>query len=252
MIDIHTHLLPGVDDGSPSIEASIPVLERFAGEGVETLVCTPHLTATRAASAPFERYREIFDGLVAAAPAVPRLLLGWEIMLDAPGMDLTDSRLALGGSSAVLVEFSRHLPPNTTAELARLKRSGIVPVVAHPERYRECTPALVMEWRMVGAVMQMDVPSIFGSQRLSTLAEELLAAGLIDVFSSDTHVDSRSLGFARGWLSEVAPAETVELLTRENARRLLAGEPLHPVAPIKLHRGMFQRLRELVLSRGTH
>jgi protein-tyrosine phosphatase len=252
MIDVHTHLLPGVDDGSPSIGASVPVLERFAAEGVEALVCTPHLKATRAATAPFEQHRQIFDELVAAAPAVPRLLLGWEILLDAPGLNLTDPRLALGGSTAVLVEFTRHLPAHTAAELARLTRSGIVPVVAHPERYRECTPALVTQWRSAGAVMQMDVPSIFGSQRLSTLAEALLSEGLVDLFSSDTHVDSRSLGFARGWLSELAPPDTVDLLTRENARRLLAGEPVLPVPPIRLHRGMFQRLRELVLSRATH
>ena len=47
MIDIHTHLLPGVDDGSRSVEASIDVLRRFAADGVTTVVCTPHLEASR-------------------------------------------------------------------------------------------------------------------------------------------------------------------------------------------------------------
>jgi nucleoside-diphosphate-sugar epimerase len=49
MIDLHTHLLPGVDDGSPSKDVSIPILERFAADGVQVVVCTPHLDASRAA-----------------------------------------------------------------------------------------------------------------------------------------------------------------------------------------------------------
>jgi protein-tyrosine phosphatase len=172
-------------------------------------------------------------------------------LLDVPGADLTDPRLALGRSSAVLVEFAtRNVPPNAVHELRRLRDSGVVPVIAHPERYRDCTPAVIGEWRAAGAVMQMDVPSIFGSRRLSGFAEDLLAEGLVDLFASDTHVDTRSLGFAKEWLGEVAPAESVDLLTRENARRILANEPTLPVPPIKLNRGMFQRLRELVLGRS--
>jgi protein-tyrosine phosphatase len=231
MIDIHTHLLPGVDDGSPSIAASLPVLERFAASGVETVVCTPHLRASHAARAPFDQYRATFDALVAAAPATPRLLLGWEIMLDVPGIDLTDHRLALGGSNAVLVEFSsRRFPPTAT------------------ERYRECTLQQVAEWRRAGAAIQVDVP-IFGSVRLNGFAEEMLSEGLVDLFASDTHVDARSLALVRTWLTEVSDEGTMTLLTSENARRLLANEDPAQVPRIRLKRGMFQRLRERVLHR---
>jgi protein-tyrosine phosphatase len=80
VIDLHTHLLPGVDDGSPSLDVSLPVLERFGAEGVEVLVCTPHLDASQAAEAPIARNAEIFARLVERAPARPALLLGWEIM----------------------------------------------------------------------------------------------------------------------------------------------------------------------------
>ncbi|MDB4898798.1 MAG: hypothetical protein JWN53_606, partial [Gemmatimonadetes bacterium] len=84
MIDIHSHLLPGVDDGSPSIEASVAVLERFGTEGVECVVLTPHLSASRASHAPHDAHRAILETLRAAAPTVPELRLGWEIMLDEP------------------------------------------------------------------------------------------------------------------------------------------------------------------------
>jgi len=140
MIDVHTHLLPGVDDGSPSIDVSLPVLERFATDGVEVVVCTPHLDASRAGQAPYDRHVEILAQLRAQAPEKPELKLGWEIMLDVPRADLRDTRLSLGGSTAVLVEFPRMMiPPNAAEELFRLRMSGIVPVLAHPERYWSCT-----------------------------------------------------------------------------------------------------------------
>ncbi|HEY4216029.1 MAG TPA: CpsB/CapC family capsule biosynthesis tyrosine phosphatase [Gemmatimonadaceae bacterium] len=246
MIDIHTHLLPGVDDGSRSIAASLPVLEAFARGGVETVVCSPHLRASQASSAPYARHSEILDQLIDAAAVSPKLLLGWEIMLDVAGVDLTDPRYALGGSTAVLVEFPHSLiPPNAAAELFRLRMSGIVPVVAHPERYPGCTPAIVAEWRRAGAVMQMNVTAVVGGRR-GKLATQLLSGGLIDLFASDTHCDPRSLMPARQWLLETAGATHADLLTRENANRLLTNKSLAPVPPFPVELGMFQRLRELV------
>ena len=134
MIDLHSHLLPGVDDGSANIETSVAVLERFARHGIEVLVCTPHLEASRAPLAPYAHHRDLLNELVAAAPPKPELRLGWEIMLDRPGCDLRAPELSLGGARAVLVEFPRaYLPAGSTQELDRIRRSGIVPVVAHPE-----------------------------------------------------------------------------------------------------------------------
>lgn len=250
MIDIHSHLLPGVDDGSPSIEVSLPVLERFATDGVECLVLTPHLTASRAASAPFERNVEILERLRAAATTAPELMLGWEIMLDEPNVDLRASQLALGGSRAVLVEFPRTgVPARAAEELFRIRCAGTVPVLAHPERYWGCTVEKVREWRSAGAVMQLDTAGLVGGSSTAGLSRLLLEAGLIDLFSSDNHGDSRSLGMARDWLLEVATPEHAALLTRTNARRLLDGEPLVPVPPLPKVSGMFGRLRELFFRR---
>ena len=63
MIDIHTHLLPGVDDGSPTLEHSASVLARLRGEGVRGLVCTPHLNASQAPEGPFEEYAVLLKEL---------------------------------------------------------------------------------------------------------------------------------------------------------------------------------------------
>ncbi|HEX2780262.1 MAG TPA: CpsB/CapC family capsule biosynthesis tyrosine phosphatase [Gemmatimonadaceae bacterium] len=246
MVDLHTHLLPGVDDGSPSVEASRPVLQRFAREGVETVVCTPHLEASRARVASRARNEALLAQLAAAVPDGPRLVLGWEIMLDEPDVDLTRSELALGTSKAVLVEFPRTAPPgNGARELFRIRMSGATPVLAHPERYWGCTVAAVREWKHVGAVIQMDAVTLFGRSPLSALARELVKEGLVDCMASDNHADNRSLAAARRWLAEVASEQHAELLTRGNPARVLRDEPVVAAEPLERRRGIGARLREI-------
>ena len=244
MIDIHSHLLPGVDDGSPSLDVSVPVLERFAADGVTVLVCTPHLNASQAATAPYTEYLNILTELRRAAPAVPELRLGWEIMLDAPGVDLTAPELCLGGSRALLVEFTRGgIPRGASTELRRIARSGRTPILAHPERYFGCTLELVREWRGVGVVIQTDAAVLMGRGLPGELARSLLSHGLIDILASDNHGDHRSLAFARDWLGERGGEAQVELLTRVNAGRVLSDEDPLPVPPLRS--GVLTRIRRL-------
>ena len=250
MIDIHTHLLPGVDDGSPSLEVSLPILQRFVDEGVEVVVCTPHLEASRARQAPHERYAAVFAELQSRAPGGLTLLRGWEIMIDVPDTDLQDRRLGLGESWAVLVEFPRmNVPAAAARELMRLRTSGIIPVRAHPERYWGCTPGMVQTWRNAGAAIQMDASMLLGGPNSSKLARALLGEGLVDCIASDNHGDRRSLAGARRWLLEIGADEQAELLTRTNARRMLDGQAPLPVAPLPaVERGMLARLKQLVLG----
>jgi protein-tyrosine phosphatase len=252
MIDLHTHLLPGVDDGSPSIEKSLPVLERFVRHGVTELVCTPHLDASRAAAAPYTQHRALLDELRAAAPTEIELHLGWEIMLDVPGADLSHPHLSLGDSRAVLVEFPRTSVPAAAAdELFRLRTQGLVPVLAHPERYWGCTPETVARWQNGGAVIQMDAVGPLGNGKMADLSLALLEEGLVDCIASDNHGDSRSMQATRQWLQEMGADEQAELLTATNPAQVLAGEPTLPVPPLpRRARGLLGRLRSLVL--GPH
>jgi protein-tyrosine phosphatase len=250
MIDVHSHLLPGVDDGSRSFETSVAVLTRFAEQGVECVVLTPHLNVSRMNEAPYERHLEILAELRSKVAAIPELKLGWEIMLDEPGRDLRSPRLSLGGSSAVLVEFPLSgVPVQGGEELYRIRCSGVVPVLAHPERYWGCSAAKVENWRNAGAVIQMDTAGLLGKGRIAKVSRELLEHGLVDLFASDNHGDSRTLAAARAWLLEVSTPEHAELLTRGNARRLLDGESLAPVPPLPADTGLFARFREMILGR---
>jgi protein-tyrosine phosphatase len=252
VIDIHTHLLPGVDDGSPSVEVSAHVLRRFAADGVEVVVCTPHLRASQVAQVADASYAGVLADLVAAVPGAPALRRGWEIMLDVPGVDLSAPTLRLGGSSAVLVEFPHSGVPNRAGEeLFRLRADGLVPVLAHPERYWGCTPAIVRTWRQAGTVMQIDAAALLAGGRMGELALMLLQEGLADCLASDNHGDSRSLAAVREWLTEQGAGELATLLTTINPRRLLDDVPVLPVPPVQLRRGFLGRLRELVRGRRS-
>ena len=198
----------------------------------------------------YERNAALLAELSAVAPPKPQLKLGWEIMLDRPGCDLTAPELSLGGARAVLVEFPRaYLPVGTTDELDRIRRSGVVPVVAHPERYYGCTLDTVRGWRDAGAVIQTDATMLLARGPMTELAKSLLAAGLVDCLASDNHGDRRSLAAARVWLEEMGAEEHAHILTHSNAARVLGNEPPIPVPPLPLGRGMLQRLRELWFGR---
>ena len=252
MIDHHSHLLPGVADGARTAADSLAVLEKFARDGVTVVACTPHLDASRAAEAPVKEHARLRGELQARMPQGITLVAGFEIQLDLPGADLTDPALHLGTSNAALVEFAgMTVPPNATRELYRLRQSGIIPVLAHPERYRGVTRAGVEEWRGVGAVMQVDTAMLFGRAPICRFARGLLENGLADCLASDNHGDTRSLASARRWLEEQGAQEQAELLTTTNPARLLANEIVLPVDPIpEAEEGMLARLRDLITGRS--
>ena len=253
MIDIHTHLLPGVDDGSPNADHSAMVMARLYAEGTRGIVCTPHLNASKAGEAPFDHHLALLAQLRTSAPEGLELYSGFEIMLDTSTFDLTDSRLGLGCSRARLVEFPRRgLPPETTEQLLRVRGEGLVPVVAHPERYIGCTSETIATWRELGAVIQCDAMGLLGGGPMTAFAREMLAAGQVDIIASDNHGDRRSLATVVMWLSEIGAEEQSRILTSENPAALLAGRTLQSVAPVVFHRGVFDRLREMMFgSRKT-
>ncbi|MBK6488641.1 MAG: hypothetical protein IPF98_17725 [Gemmatimonadetes bacterium] len=251
MLDLHTHLLPGVDDGSRALDVSVRVLERFAAEGVSVVACTPHLAASRAIEAPVAAHAALRAAVQAAleatAPGAITLVAGFEIMLDVPGCELHGRGLTLADSRAVLVEFPRTgLPPGATGELLRLRSSGLVPVVAHPERYKGVSVDTMHEWRDVGAVLQGDAMMLLSTGPMAVLARTLLEEGLYDILASDNHGDRRTLSTVREWLRELGGDRQGWQLTEDNPRRLLEDAPLEPVPPLRQPRSAWQRLRAML------
>ena len=152
MIDLHSHLLPAVDDGSRSVAQSVAVLNEMAAQGVTDVCLTPHLRAGQLAGAPPRAHDEAFAALRAAAPPLPRLHRGAEVMLDRPLPVSGESsrRCTVGGTRYILVEFPRMVAYDTVAiALSRVVDAGLQPLLAHPERYTCCSPEATSGMRNV-------------------------------------------------------------------------------------------------------
>jgi protein-tyrosine phosphatase len=248
MIDLHSHLLPGVDDGSRSVEQSVRVLSELMALGLTDVCLTPHLVASKAGDGIPLAHDRAFDALSAAAPAGVRLHRGAEVMLDRP---LTPEAAAnpairLGGTRYILVEFSRIVPVSTVESALRtVSELGLVPLLAHPERYSSCSVASAKRWRATGALLQVDATTLFAAQTRGERARALVAAGMADILAADNHGDDRSLAMARTLLTEQDGAEQAELLTEKNPRAILADADVQAVEPFTVRLSWTSRLRRL-------
>lgn len=244
--DFHSHLIPAVDDGSADAAQSLAALRAFGAQGAAACITTPHFdgSLTRVPAQYDARLAELDRGWAAlqsahaAAPGLPRIERGVEIMLDDPDPDLRDPRLRLAGGPFVLVEFpAMQLPPNAEWALHNIKRQGWRPILAHPERYRNHDARLTVlsRCRAAGAHLQVNAGSFLGQHgdRARAMANALLAEGWIDYLASDHHARGEpATGRAAALLVKRGAERQVHRLTVENPARILSGEGPLPVAPL--------------------
>ena len=252
MIDLHSHLLPAIDDGSRSVEQSLEVLRQFATNGVEHVVLTPHLKASRIerdGEGMVGRRATSFLALQEQAGDRPRLHLGFEILLDQPfpAVATGDRRFALAGSRYYLVEFPLSIVGTfTTPAVARIAEAGAVPLVAHIERYGSVTPGLVAAWREAGAKTQVDATTLTRAGPRGAIAREMLAYGLVDIVAADNHGDRRTMRTAREYLEEHGHEETARLLTEVNPRAVLEDRAMVDVPGVQMKESLLGRLKRLI------
>jgi len=244
VVDLHSHLIPAVDDGASGPEEARRALRALVDQGVECVVVTPHLNAQMTLSTgPFssrmeelDRGFELLKRIASDECRGLRIERGAEIALDTPRPDFSDPRVRLAGGRWVLVEFSRLMvPPRSTAALAEIVAEGYRPLLAHPERYSLRNLEQVAEWREAGVALQVNAGSLLGKYGPAArkISRGLLARGWVDVVSSDYH--------ARGipqiapfieWLDGVGGAEQRATLTVGNPALILQGEEVLPVEPL--------------------
>lgn len=240
MIDLHTHILPGLDDGSPDLETSVLMAAVAAESGVTHLVATPHSNQRGA----FENYTSPalqvrFDCLCTAVreAGIPlELSLGMEIFGTGDVLQLLhDGRLlTLGGGRYLLIEFGFHEDPLRIERLLdALLADGYWPVVAHPERYYglQRMPNYLFDWANRGIVLQVNKGSLFGrfGRGAQALAAAMLERGLVGCVASDAHgPDVRTPDLAGAWdyLAERCSEELARCLLEDNPGRILRSEPL--------------------------
>lgn len=249
MIDLHSHLLPAVDDGSRSVEQSVKVLNSMAGQGVTDICLTPHLPAGRAEAGPPPAHERAFEVLRREAPASPRLHRGAEVMLDRPiSRPVALARnVTLGGSGYILVEFPRLVAYDTvSAALSQVVDQGLIPVLAHPERYSCCSVDAVRYWKAIGAKMQIDATTLLASQARGQRARQLVTEGLADILAGDNHGDDRTIATGAQFLRAQEGAEQVELLVVHNPAAILGDRPVTPVPPLRIRQSWIRRIKEFL------
>lgn len=253
MIDLHSHLLPAVDDGSRSVAQSVAVLRRYAQEGVTAVCLTPHLLASEAATPP-PAHDAAFEALRLAAPAAPALHRGAEVMLDRPLPAVVAERRAvtIAGSRHILVEFPRLVAYQTVANALHLvTQIGLVPLLAHPERYACCSPGAVEAWRRVGALMQVDATTLASGGSRGDRARQLVARGLADILAADNHGDRRGLLAARELLLEHGGEAQADLLLVANPAAILTDGIVEEVPPLELRASLGERLKRIFHREDT-
>lgn len=196
MIDTHLHILPGVDDGPETIEEALALARTLVQEGIHTAIATPHyndLFPQRSAAEIKERVNELQQ--VLDLQDIPlRLFAGHEALLK-PGLveDIQAGRLAtLNGSRYLLLElWNNTWIPETERVIFELRAYGIIPVIAHVERYQafQRDPARLSTLLQQGVIAQLTASSLTGVQgsTIRRSAEILLKRGLIHCIASDAH-----------------------------------------------------------------
>jgi protein-tyrosine phosphatase len=249
VIDLHSHLLPAVDDGSRSVEQSVKVLREMASLGVTDVCLTPHLQAGKAEAGPPPAHEAAYKALIASAPALPRLHRGAEVMLDRPiARPVALARnVTLARTRYILVEFPRLVAYETvTNALTQVVELGLVPLLAHPERYSCCSVEAVRHWRAVGAKTQVDATTLLAAQARGQRARSLVAEGLADILAGDNHGDGRSIATGARFLEAQDGREQVELLAVKNPKAILDDAPLHQVPPLRIRESWMRRIKQFL------
>ena len=208
MIDTHLHILPGIDDGPETMQESLELARVLVQEGIQYAIATPHYNdefPQRSAAEIRERVHVVQQEL--DRHRIPlRLFAGHEALIK-PGLvdDVYAGRLAtLNGSRYLLLElWSGSWIPETERIIFELRASGIVPIIAHPERYRaiQKDPERLVALLQQGVLAQLTASSLLGVQGRSIrhTAETLLTKGLIHCIASDAHgMHKRPPGVAGG------------------------------------------------------
>ena len=192
MIDVHSHILPRMDDGSASVEESIELLSRLSAQGVTAAVATPHFYAQRESVAQFlERrdtaYRLLAERLTAALPSV---LLGAEVRYYGGISRLTElPSLCIEGSRLLLLEmpFDRWTQSVVNEVVDLACRGNLTVVLAHIERYRGMQDRRVWERLARSGVLFQANAEFFNAFLTRRKALKLLKAGAIHLLGSDCH-----------------------------------------------------------------
>ncbi len=235
MIDIHSHILPGMDDGADTMEASLFMAELAVNSGVDQMIVTPHCNV----EGIFENYYDEtfltcyqeFECAVQRSKLPLTVWPGMEVYAtdEVPELLRQGKLISLNHSRYFLIEFNFYEDTDfIEALLWEILKTGYHPIVAHPERYPlvQRHPELVCGWLEAGASVQVNKGSVLGSfgNRARDTAMELLEHHLVAVIASDAHSPYRrttDLSEVYQQVQRFYGFRYAQILFNENPRRIV-------------------------------
>ncbi|WHZ06190.1 tyrosine protein phosphatase [Neobacillus sp. YX16] len=247
MIDIHCHILPGVDDGAQSLSDSINMAKKAVEQGIHTIVATPHHMNSR-----YENPKQLIIDRVKELNEAIRLekldleiIPGQEVRIHGEmleGYELGDI-LTVNHTPYVLVEFpSNHVPRYTEKLFYDLQMKGLVPVIVHPERNQEIIERPDVIYKLVekGALTQVTASSVCGDfgKKIKNFSFQMIEANLTHFIASDAHnITSRTCKM-REALSTINKKYGIDMVYyfEENAALALEGKEVYKEDPERIKR----------------
>lgn len=243
MIDIHHHLLPGIDDGSRDLATSVAMVQMAVEDGITHIVATPHANHTY----NYDRARNegLLDEIRQALPAETRervkLGLGCDFHLNFENVEdalVNGKRYSINETEYLLVELPDfNVPTRLDEVLYNLRVAGLTPILTHPERNGtlQRSPQRLNDWIKSGLLVQVTAGSVLGAfgTKAKDMAWRLLRAGSVQFLATDAHDTVRrppKMMEARVQVEKRLGAELADLLCVGNPLAVFEGRSL-PLQP---------------------
>lgn len=243
MIDIHTHILPGVDDGAANLPEALDMLRKSASQGTNRVIVTPHANTGFKDSSREEilkKYAELCRTVERENVDI-EIALGMEVYAEQGLCDLLkdDEVLTLNGSHYLLIENSFSASPEELIDMMELvAQYGKIPVLAHAERFAavQMHPELAYEWNRRGYGIQINQGSLFGrfGERERKAAHLLMEHNLVQLVATDCHgTSSRTPGLRPAWdyITQCYSKGCAEVLLEINPARVWEDQEILIINP---------------------
>lgn len=247
MIDIHCHILPGVDDGAETMEDALEMAKAAVREGIKQIIVTPHHKRSH-----YDNPRVIVTQKVAEMNSVLinegiplKLSIGQEVRIFGDLLEEYEHGeiATLNDQNYLLIEFpSNHVPSYAEQLFYELQLKGLIPVIAHPERNQQMIEQPDKLYSLIekGAISQVTAASLTGAfgKKIQQFSFQLIEANLTHVIASDAHnTHSRGFKMAEAMdLIEKKYGQDYLYLFLENAEYMLDGKMIYKEIPQKIKR----------------
>ena len=239
MIDIHSHFLPAVDDGSKNFSQTESMLKQAVESGITDLIATPHYNefVSKEYTTKIEKEFKNIEEWINKINLNLSVHLASEILMDAKIVDWQKDKNIFHGRDKdyILFELPHFYEINEVSEtIFKFKLNNITPILAHPERSLKLqqNPAEIVKWVEQGCVMQLNAGSITGQfgKTCQQVAKRFLDAGVIHLIASDAHEHKhrnyKVLNKAKEYIEENFDEEFSNILFISNPKNILKSQPI--------------------------